>query len=66
MNIGEPVEYKGVTIQVRAYFDANGRFITDYGYTTDIGILGAGQRTAAQALADAKRAIDEAQLDKSD
>lgn len=65
MDIGNPVKYKGVTIQVRAYLDANGRFITGYGYTTDIGIVGAGQRTAAMALTDAKWAIDEAQLDKS-
>jgi hypothetical protein len=65
MNIGKPIKYKGVTIQVLAHVNADGKFITDYGYMTSIGHLGAGQRTAALALVDAKRAIDEAQLDKS-
>jgi hypothetical protein len=58
MNIGKPVKYKGVTIQVFARLDDDGRFITDYGYTTDTDICGLGQRTAAMALTDAKRGID--------
>ncbi|MFH1635531.1 MAG: hypothetical protein ABIG63_16190 [Chloroflexota bacterium] len=48
-------EYKGVEIIIQWHADGK------YHYRTSDGANGAGQRTWAEALADAKKAIDEKQ-----
>jgi hypothetical protein len=60
-DIGELLKYKGVAIQI---FRRNNSLSIDYGYRTNIGISGTGQRSPMKALADAMRAINEIKVDK--